>query len=260
VQENLPDVEWTLEEKRARCAQMIINQPERHCFLKLDTQKTQSMTVESVEEYGLSEQSLLEYQGDVYKVQGARSADDVDLLLGESHQAFLAAAAAAIEMTSEYGESASSLSGDSPQKVSYKNVSEQPQIWSRVLTGASSQRSAAESARPSPARQPNSRGSRGPKTAFDNHAKVDAIVRSYGQSWATADNLLEICEKLDNAGVPIPKNWPTLPLRDHPAHSWRGALLYHRDLVKKAIRYSCQKAPTAAIESESELPPISAES
>jgi hypothetical protein len=35
--------------------------------------------------------------------------------------------------------------------------------------------------------------------------------RSYGEHWTLDDNLREICDKLDQEGVPIPKTWPVRP-------------------------------------------------
>jgi hypothetical protein len=87
-------------------------------------------------------------------------------------------------------------------------------------------------------------GKRGPKTDMENHAKVAGIVSPYGENWATEDNIFAICEQLDRDKVPIPKTWATL--REHPARSWPRALAHHRDLVKKAIRYHCEVAASAA--------------
>jgi hypothetical protein len=81
---------------------------------------------------------------------------------------------------------------------------------------------------------------RGPKRKTELHAKVAAIVNPYGRAWTSDDNLRQICEQLDQQGVPVPKPWPTLRL--HPARSWCRAVEFHQDLVKKAIEYYCRAA------------------
>ena len=92
--------------------------------------------------------------------------------------------------------------------------------------------------------QPRKRSAkRGPRTDIEAHANVFGIVEKFGDNWTAEDNLFEICQELDQRSVPIPKTWPTL--KDRPARSWQRALEYHKDLVKKAIRYHCEAASTA---------------
>src|SRR5207249_881673 len=92
TQELTTEAEWTREEKLSKVAQLLKEQMQQHCFIKLEAEKTQPLLVPFVKDYGLSEKALLEYQHEVYKSQGALPAADVDRLLGESHQKFLNAA------------------------------------------------------------------------------------------------------------------------------------------------------------------------
>ncbi len=131
VQEALPDVEWTLEEKRSRVAEMIINQPQRHCFIKLDIEPTQPMTVEEVTDYGVSKQSLLEYQQEIYRTQGALPAADVDRLIEESREKFLVEAGQIIDVTPEPAtDTAAAPPKRAPKK---KSEPEEPNTFDKLL-------------------------------------------------------------------------------------------------------------------------------
>ena len=92
IQELGSEAEANRETKLSRVAQLLKEQMQQHCFIKLDTDKTQPLLVPFVRDFGLPEQSLLEYQQEVYQKQHALPAADVDLLLEESRQKFLAAA------------------------------------------------------------------------------------------------------------------------------------------------------------------------
>ena len=73
----------------------------------------------------------------------------------------------------------------------------------------------------------------GPKADAENHAKVAKIIRSYGESWTTDENLVEICDALDREEVPIPKTWPQ---RNPPSRSWKRAVAHYPAIVIKAIK------------------------
>jgi len=230
IQELGSEAEASRETKLSRVAQLLKEQMQQHCFIKLGTEITQPLLVPFVKDYGLSEQTLLEYQREVYKQQGALPAADVDRLLETSHRKFLAAASQTIDVSprDEFGTSQAL-----PQKATRKETSEERQIWNR--TGPAHSPSGAQ-----PPEQPRPQGERGPRTDFENHAKVARIVKAYGDAWTSDDNLRDICDNLDREVVPVPKTWPTL--RDHPARTWVRALEWHKDLVKKAIRYASEKA------------------
>jgi hypothetical protein len=80
TQELTTEAEWTREEKLSKVAQLLKEQMQQHCFIKLETEKTQPLLVPFVKDYGLSEAALLEYQQEVYKIQGALPSADVDRL------------------------------------------------------------------------------------------------------------------------------------------------------------------------------------
>ena len=89
IQELGSETEWSREEKVSRVAEMLKCQQQRHCFIKLDTDKTQPLRVPFVRGFGTSTDYLREYEGELYSRQGARGAAEVDRLIDESEQAFL---------------------------------------------------------------------------------------------------------------------------------------------------------------------------
>lgn len=89
VQELTNEVEWSCEEKVSRVAEMLKYQQQRHCFIKLDTEKTQPLKVPFVRDHALPEGSVEGYEAELYARQGARPAAEVDRLIRESAQAFL---------------------------------------------------------------------------------------------------------------------------------------------------------------------------
>ena len=229
VQENLPDVEWSLEEKRARCAEMIINQPQRYYFLKLDTEPTQPMTVEAVEDYGLPERSLLEYQQDVYRVQGALPANDVDRLLGESYQKFLAvAAASAVKSIPTDDESSGDSKVASPREIRMQ----QPQIggWNRVALAKEVSVGKPAIAIKSGTRQ------RGPKANVEEYARLAGIVTAAGNRWKEPEELLKISERLDKENIPPPKEWLK---RVPPARTWKRQFENDSHVLSEVLIYRC---------------------
>jgi hypothetical protein len=89
VQELASETEWSREEKVSRVAEMLKYQQQRHCFIKLDTEKTQPLKVPFVREFRLPESYLAEYQRKLYDRQGAIRAAEADRLISESERAFL---------------------------------------------------------------------------------------------------------------------------------------------------------------------------
>jgi hypothetical protein len=98
VQELGSEAEWSREEKVSKVAEMLKCQQQRHCFIKLDIEKTQPMLTPFVKDYFHSQEYLLEYEQAVYRAQGALPASQVDELLIEGEQRFLNAAQAAIDI------------------------------------------------------------------------------------------------------------------------------------------------------------------
>lgn len=75
---------------------------------------------------------------------------------------------------------------------------------------------------------------RGPKADSENHEKVVNIVKAFGETWTSDDNLVEICEELDKQGVPVPKTWASRS--DGVARTWSRGRHHYQHLVVKAIK------------------------
>ncbi len=217
------ETEWSREEKLSKVAQMLKEQMQRHCFIKLDTEKTQPLCVPFVKDPGLSPQFLAEYEGEVYKAQGALPAPEVDRLIEESRQKFLATAEATV--IDARSEATQERTADSKSKLTPKA------IWGdwRTNVGGSTKTAGTRQHKDASRRQP------GPPADVENHAKVAKIVRKYGtgNEWRTEKNLEEICAELDRQGVPVPKPWPKRKMG--ASRSWKRALGNIPDLVPKAI-------------------------
>lgn len=99
VQELGSEAEWGREEKVSRVAEMLKTQQQRHCFIKLDTEKTQPMQIPLVKDPSLSQARLEEYEQEVYTEQGALDGLTVDHMLEESETRFLRAAQETIDIT-----------------------------------------------------------------------------------------------------------------------------------------------------------------
>lgn len=92
IQELGSEAEWSREEKVSKVAEMLKYQQERHCFIKLDNEQTQPLRVPFVRQYSQSDDSLLEYEQAIYQAQGALPAEEVDQVLEQNENRFLALA------------------------------------------------------------------------------------------------------------------------------------------------------------------------
>jgi hypothetical protein len=81
--------EWSREEKLSKVAEILKHQQQRHCFVKLNLDKTQPLLVPKVKEHYLSPTTLLEYETALYESQGALSAATADRVIAEREQRFL---------------------------------------------------------------------------------------------------------------------------------------------------------------------------
>src|SRR5207244_4089055 len=100
----------------------------------------------------------------------------------------------------------------------------------------------------------SSRRRRGPKPDFENHAKVAAIVSTFGEDWTADDKRPDLCEKLDEEKVPVPNKWPT---RNPPSRTWSRALLNEPNLVIKTIKGRLKAASLAQSTKEKFSPKLS---
>jgi hypothetical protein len=181
--------------------------------------------VHEIRSFRNSRENLLWYQRWQLQRQGALPAAEIDRLI-EQRQLMLLNGRPAPGPADRNG----SLVGlykqvPEPADVVVTTAPEMP-IWGRTL----------EHAQP----VPSTRRKRGPKPDMQNHNKVAEVISGYREAWAHDENLSEVCEQLDSAGVPIPKTWPRRT--DGKSRSWARALEHYPYLVVKAIKDRCRMA------------------
>lgn len=81
--------EWSREEKLSKIAEMLKYQQQRHCFIKIDNERTQPLRVPDVHTPNVEPETLQEYEIMLYKQQGSLPAEEVDRLIEENEQNFL---------------------------------------------------------------------------------------------------------------------------------------------------------------------------
>jgi hypothetical protein len=215
---------YTVEEQLLELTAALKEQFPRHCFIKIHSDETQPMLVPKVEAFYTAPKNIQSWRQKALQRFGALPAAEVDLLLEQQEAALLKTVPPArIEPPPE---SQLVAADDAPASPVTEPAS--PVIWNR--TSPQTQATAATTAA--------SRRKRGPKPDLANHAKVAAIINSYGETWTAEDNLLEVCEALDEQHVPVPKTWALR--RDGHAHSWRRGYQHYPQLVIKAIRDRCK--------------------
>jgi hypothetical protein len=206
---------WKLEEQRWRASELLMTQQTGNWFIRTSHQA------------GFGSNGLPE---PFYTLPGVMLR-----LTGEISQHLTLTAEQADEATRKRQQSVlkqlglTDLPGSQKQAADETPFAEPPpttksqSIWNRSSLNfrAAGQRSAKERRR-------------GPKTDFENHAKVAAIVQGFGAAWQQEEPLLELCQQLDEAGVPVPRSWPTRG--DVRAHTWQRALLNNRSRVIQAIK------------------------
>ena len=230
---------YSLEEQLTELTAALKNQFQRHCFIQIRQQETQPLLVpfvEPVTTFTHNRKNLDWYIGRQHEKQNALPAAEVDRLLIEQEAALLQTAAPQV----------------APEEVSIKEPAEvltsppvqarEPRkpIWDR--TGSSRIWSKAGENKSAPPAKPQRK--RGPRPDVENHRKVTAIVRRYEADWILDDNLIEICEALDQQHVPIPKTWPSRT--DGKSHTWSRAFQNYPTLVIKAIKDRCKAAEAAS--------------
>lgn len=88
-QELTSETEWTREEKLSKIAEMLKEQQQRHCFIKIDLEKTQPLKVANVKRHPVAPKTLEGYEQATYKSQGALPAKEVDQLITEGQRKLL---------------------------------------------------------------------------------------------------------------------------------------------------------------------------
>jgi hypothetical protein len=84
---------------------------------------------------------------------------------------------------------------------------------------------------------------------------VEEITRRYGKAWDKEDNLFEVCEALDAAGVPVPPKW--WQRKEVKARTWKTALRNNPRAVRRAIRDRLKAATKAKGAEKAEFSPTS---
>jgi hypothetical protein len=132
VQELGSETEWGREEKVSKVAEMLKTQQQRHCFIKLDTERTAPLQVPFVKHYSTSEESLLEYERAVYRAQNALEGAKVDRLLEENEERFLRTSQNVIDVLP--AEPRSGPEPDQPAKPKRGGRSARESIFAKIKT------------------------------------------------------------------------------------------------------------------------------
>ena len=80
---------WSREEKVSRVVQILKLQQQRHCYIRLNREKTQPLKVPKVEAPPVSPETVLEYRNAIFGAQGALPATEVDGILQDNERRFL---------------------------------------------------------------------------------------------------------------------------------------------------------------------------
>ena len=216
----------SLEEQLTQLTAALKNQFQRHCFIQIRQQETQPMLVpfvEPVTTFTYSRKNLDWYIDQQHQKQNALPADDVDRLLKEQETGLL-------KLIAPDSENAVPVEapGKARSPVSEPEPKPRRPIWDRSGGATTSPRQTRSGALEKTQRK------RGPKPDMENHLKVAALIRRYEDDWILDENLIEICEALDQQRIPIPKTWPARS--DGKSHTWSRAFHNYPRLVIKAIK------------------------
>jgi len=229
---------YTIDEQLTELTAALKLQFQRHCFIQIRQQETQPMLVpfvEPVTTFTYDRKNLDWYIDRQHQKQKALPAAEVDRLLAEQETALLQAAQSRVEVSTPDAAPTGELTSSEPPEPSADSP-----IWNRAprITETPAVGLATGTALP-----PTAARKRGPKPDRENHARVAALIRAYGEQWTSDDNLVEICEELDRQKVPMPKTW--LMRKEGPARSWSRGRQNYPHLVIKAIKDRCKAAVTA---------------
>ena len=214
---------YTVEEQLTELAAALKLQFQRHCFIQIRQQETQPMLVpflESVTTFTYNRQNLDWYIRQQHEKQHALPAAEVDRLLEAQEAALVKASGAIVPIMP----AAVTVEADAPSEPGDQTAD--PPIWNRA---------------PHPGGLPPAAPrKRGPRPDAENPTKVASIIRAYGETWTSDDNLVEVCDELDRQKIPPPKTWLTRP--EGMARSWSRGRQNYPHLVIKAIKDRCKAA------------------
>ena len=217
---------YSLEEQLTELTAALKYQFQRHCFIEIRQQETQPLLVpfvEPVTTFNHSRKNLDWYVEQQHEKQHALPAAEVDRLLTEQEADLL--------RTIQVARPSEELPLEPPSAAAAEPLLERKArtpIWDRTGAGIWSR----TSQKPAPPAKPQRK--RGPRPDVENHQKVAAIIRRYEDDWILDDNLIEVCEALDQQQVPPPKTWASRS--DGKAHTWSRGYQHYPALVIKAIK------------------------
>jgi hypothetical protein len=89
VQELASETEWSLEEKRSKVVEMLKYQQRQHCFIKIGSEKTQPMLVETIPQSSIDEEQLNVYRRALFEAEGALSGMEAERLIEQRESELL---------------------------------------------------------------------------------------------------------------------------------------------------------------------------
>ena len=80
---------------------------------------------------------------------------------------------------------------------------------------------------------------RGPKVKMDRHRAIAEVMKSHGPNWTEPSVLEQIANELDKLKISTSPAWAR---RERRARTWKRAVEYYPDVVRKALDYSLEMA------------------
>jgi hypothetical protein len=80
---------------------------------------------------------------------------------------------------------------------------------------------------------------RGPKPKVDEYSMLASVLTPFGAAWKEPENLLEICQKLDDKRLPPPWQWRN---RKPPARTWTRQYQNDPHVLMEVVVYRCEAA------------------
>ena len=242
-------VHWTLEEQRWRASELVMGQQTGHCLIRTPSGEFGAATIPLPRKFYISPQMMLRFSQEFYQ-RCCLTPEQADHHIAERQREILAhsgrknceAPNCVEDLRDAPTRSEAAMEVDQPRP----DDANQSPIWNRECPGGTRE--------DTPKR---SYGKRGPQTDMENHLKTAKIVAKFGPDWMTEDNLREVCQELDQQGVPIPKGWPTRS--DGRSRSWCRGRENYRNLVVKAIKDRLKAADRQALPVDEQSPQVSAD-
>jgi TraM recognition site of TraD and TraG/Type IV secretion-system coupling protein DNA-binding domain len=174
----------------------------RHCFIKIQQHDTEPLLVPNVEDVSVSRTNRQWWINKSLSLASALAPEAVDGLLNEQETALLQSAGPEVHSP--------------PVAIPAEG------IWTRQQSplAASPKKIHAKKSGPSP--------------DAENHLKTEGIVAKFGDKWGAGESLVEVCEELDAAGVPVPQAWWSR-LKNR-AQTWTTAYRNNRREARRAIQ------------------------